>query len=100
MNCNVLITSAGRRVSLVQLFQQAIAQLGVNGKVFAVDMQEHAPALQVADESQTIVRVTDVGSSILEVSPGDQVSEISLDKSVVTDPAHLLNTGFGVHLTK
>ena len=58
-SCNILITSAGRRVSLVELFQKAIAELGVSGKVFAVDMQEHAPALQVADASQVVMRATE-----------------------------------------
>ncbi len=58
-SCNILITSAGRRVSLVELFQKAIIQLDIKGKVFAVDLQEHAPALQAADESQVVMRVTD-----------------------------------------
>ena len=59
-DCNVLITSAGRRVSLVRMFQRALEELHVNGLVYAVDLQDHAPALQVADRCQTMPRVTDV----------------------------------------
>ena len=56
---NILITSAGRRVSLVRLFQQAIKDLKINGLVYAVDMQAHAPALQVADKFKIIKKVND-----------------------------------------
>ena len=45
----------------MELFQKAIVQLDIKGKVFAVDLQEHAPALQVADESQVVMRVIDEG---------------------------------------
>ena len=58
-DCNVLITSAGRRVSLVRLFQMALDKLQLNGLVYAVDLQVHAPALQVADKSKTMPQVTD-----------------------------------------
>ena len=54
------ITSAGRRVSLVKLFQQALRGLGVDGSVYAVDLQPHAPAIQVADGGETLPSVTDV----------------------------------------
>lgn len=48
-NFNILISSAGRRVSLVRLFKNAYKDLEINGSVFASDMSEDAPALQVAD---------------------------------------------------
>ena len=59
-NCNVLITSAGRRVSLVRLFQKALIKLDLNGIVFAVDLQDHAPALLAADKFQTVPKVSDL----------------------------------------
>jgi carbamoyl-phosphate synthase large subunit len=76
-SCNILITSAGRRVSLVELFQKAIIQLDIKGKVFAVDLQEHAPALQVADDSQTVMRVTDENyiNQLLEIC---KINDINL----------------------
>jgi carbamoyl-phosphate synthase large subunit len=58
-DCNVLITSAGRRVSLVRLFQSALENLNINGIVYAVDMNSHAPALQVADKFFTLPSVND-----------------------------------------
>jgi carbamoyl-phosphate synthase large subunit len=44
---NILITSAGRRVYLVEYFKKA---LGQNGNVIAADMQITAPALKRADD--------------------------------------------------
>lgn len=47
---NVLITSAGRRGVLVQLFQQALHKLFLNGKVYAGDLQPNlSSACQLAD---------------------------------------------------
>lgn len=45
---NVLITSAGRRTSLLALFQEAARARG--GRVFAGDMDPLAPALYLADQ--------------------------------------------------
>lgn len=57
---NVLITSAGKRVVLVQIFQQTIKELGVDAKVYTVDMKpEMAPACIVSDESFVVPRCTD-----------------------------------------
>ena len=48
---NVLITSAGKRVVLVQIFQQTLKELGLNAKVFTTDMMPMmAPACIVSDE--------------------------------------------------
>jgi carbamoyl-phosphate synthase large subunit len=44
---NILITSAGRRVYLVNYFKKA---LGHSGKIIAADMQITAPALKYADD--------------------------------------------------
>ncbi|QJB55857.1 ATP-grasp domain-containing protein [Pseudodesulfovibrio sp. zrk46] len=53
---NVLITSAGRRTSLLAHFKDAAGRRG--GKVFAGDMDGLAPALYLADESVQLPRVT------------------------------------------
>lgn len=45
---NVLLTSAGRRTSLLQAFQSCVHTLG--GRVWAGDMDPLAPTLQVADD--------------------------------------------------
>lgn len=53
---NVLITSAGRRTSLLSHFQQAAGKRA--GKVYAGDMDPLAPALYLADEAVRLPRVT------------------------------------------
>jgi carbamoyl-phosphate synthase large subunit len=65
---NVLITSAGRRTSLLQAFQQAAHRRG--GKLFAGDMDGLAPALYLADEAIRLPSVRDPEyiSSLLELT--------------------------------
>ena len=46
---NILFTSAGRRVELLRTFQRAYDELGLEGKIIAVDVDPLAPALQIAD---------------------------------------------------
>ncbi|MGY8913987.1 MAG: ATP-grasp domain-containing protein, partial [Flavobacteriales bacterium] len=47
---NIIITSAGRRVSLVRAFQKELKLLVQNGKVFAADADpEASAACHVAD---------------------------------------------------
>ena len=58
-NCNILISCAGRRVSLVRLFQDAYRDLKIKGNVFAADMSRYAPALQVADKFFIVPEVHD-----------------------------------------
>ncbi|MFH1131654.1 MAG: ATP-grasp domain-containing protein [Pseudomonadota bacterium] len=46
---NVLISAAGRRVALMEIFRKALRILGINGKLLASDATELAPAFQSAD---------------------------------------------------
>lgn len=60
MNQNILITSAGQRVSLVKAFQKEIRQINQNNKVYTVDLNPVlAPACHVSDGYRTVNRVTD-----------------------------------------
>ena len=73
---NVLITSAGRRVSLVQYFLHAVSGVS-GGKVIAVDMKPAlSAACQIADESEAICSVTDPNyvDQLLEVCRRHDVS--------------------------
>ena len=54
---NVLITSAGRRVSLLRAFQQQTAAR--NGSTFAGDRDPLAPALQLADRAFVLPPIED-----------------------------------------
>lgn len=57
---NILITSAGQRVSLVKAFQAEIKKLGETNKVYTVDLNPMlAPACHVSDGYRTVKRVTD-----------------------------------------
>lgn len=47
---NILISAAGRRVRLVQLFRQALKTVGVEGRVHACDTNALAAALYAADD--------------------------------------------------
>jgi carbamoyl-phosphate synthase large subunit len=59
MGKNVLITSAGRRVSLVQYFLHAVSQTS-GGQVVAVDMNPAlSAACQIADSFESICSVND-----------------------------------------
>jgi carbamoyl-phosphate synthase large subunit len=49
MKANVLISSAGRRVALLKCFRDSLAELGLTGKVIAIDASPYAPAGQIAD---------------------------------------------------
>jgi carbamoyl-phosphate synthase large subunit len=57
---NILITSAGQRVSLVRAFQKELKTLYHTGKVFTTDMQPHlSAACNVSDQYFQVKRVTD-----------------------------------------
>ncbi len=56
---NILITSAGRRVSLVKAFQKELQTLEKNAKVYCTDLQpELSSACVVSDGSFQVLRVT------------------------------------------
>lgn len=56
---NILITSAGKRVVLVQIFQRTIKELGQEAKVYTADMKpEMAPACFVSDDYFKVPRCT------------------------------------------
>ncbi|MBT8254393.1 MAG: ATP-grasp domain-containing protein [Flavobacteriaceae bacterium] len=57
---NILITSAGRRVSLLKAFKKELIKNFPKGKVFAVDSSpELAPACHVADKSFEVPKLCD-----------------------------------------
>lgn len=57
MEVNVLLTSAGRRVELVRCLRAAYRQLGVGGRIVAVDIDPLASALRVADRPYLVPRL-------------------------------------------
>lgn len=56
---NLLFTSVGRRVELMNAFRQAYERLGLRGKLIATDIDPLAPALQNVDRGYRVPRVDD-----------------------------------------
>jgi len=54
---NILVTSAGRRVKIVEYFREALAKN--NGRVIATDCDRNAPALYFADDYEIVPRIDD-----------------------------------------
>jgi carbamoyl-phosphate synthase large subunit len=59
MHVNILISSAGRRVSLMNCFRESLAELGISGRVIAVDATPYSAAVQLADDFYLVPRCTD-----------------------------------------
>ena len=57
-NFNILVSSAGRRVSLVHHFQTALKELGIRGKVIAADLTPTSSAWHAADQATYAPRFT------------------------------------------
>ena len=53
---NVLISSAGRRVGLLECFRSALEAIDPRGKIVAADASDTAPALHFADERCSVPR--------------------------------------------
>ncbi len=75
---NVLILSAGRRVELIKCFKNGRDELGIEGKVVAVDISDTAPALYHADCFYLVPRVSDdlYIQSIIEVCQKENIDLI------------------------
>lgn len=56
---NILISSCGRRVELMNIFRRALDDLGRDGHVFGSDMSRLSAAFHHADKSFTVPRVGD-----------------------------------------
>lgn len=69
MGFNILFTSVGRRVSLVQHFRKVLSELQLEGKLVGADMALSAPAMHVVDKRYLVCRVTseDYVSQLLDI---------------------------------
>jgi carbamoyl-phosphate synthase large subunit len=56
---NVLVSSAGRRVALVEIFRRTLKDMGLPGRVFATDMSRSSAAFHAADAGFLVPRATD-----------------------------------------
>jgi carbamoyl-phosphate synthase large subunit len=53
---HLLLTCAGRKVSLVNQFRHAFEQLGLDGRIIGVDSSSHSAVLNICDKSYVIPR--------------------------------------------
>lgn len=56
---NVLISSAGRRVALLDIFRRTLPEMGLRGRVIAADMSPLSSAFHSADDAVLVPRSTD-----------------------------------------
>jgi len=72
---NILFTSIGRRVELVQEFVKAGEELNINVKIFGVDVTSTAPALFFSDEKRLICPISDSNyiPELLSVCRNDRI---------------------------
>ena len=55
---NILVSSAGRRVSLLDLFRRSLRELELDGEVMAIDMSRTSPAFHLSDRAFQVPRCT------------------------------------------
>jgi carbamoyl-phosphate synthase large subunit len=86
---NILITSAGRRVSLVRAFKNELVKLFPRGKVFTADMKaELSSACRKSDGYFSVVRVTDTAYSedLIEICKNNNIKLVipTLDTELIS----------------
>jgi carbamoyl-phosphate synthase large subunit len=59
MRVKILISSAGRRVGLMNCFRESLSELGISGRIIAVDATPYSAAVQLADDFYLVPRCTD-----------------------------------------
>lgn len=78
-NNNILITSAGQRVSLVKAFKKELKTIFLNSKVYTVDLNPTlAPACHISDGYKKVVPITDENyiSELIEICKEWQIKLI------------------------
>ncbi|WP_162321973.1 ATP-grasp domain-containing protein [Nesterenkonia haasae] len=91
----VVISSAGRRVYLVQWFQQALIEAGISGDVYVLDHDPHAAAAAAADGFRQMPRFTSEAYVAQLLATVDELKPdlfISLNDYELTALSHGLST--------
>ena len=58
-NINILFTSSGRRVSLINKFKETFNEHKLNGNIITADLKETAPTAYISDKHYIVPRVTE-----------------------------------------
>ncbi|MEG4804222.1 ATP-grasp domain-containing protein [Microcoleus sp. ARI1-B5] len=72
---NILFTSVGRRVALIQSFKQVLSDLGLDGTIVTTDLNKSAPAAFVANVAEQVPPISDANyiNSLLEICEKYQI---------------------------
>ncbi|MDZ5003276.1 ATP-grasp domain-containing protein [Clostridium perfringens] len=75
---NVLFSSVGRRVELVEAFREAKEELNLEGSLIGADMDELAPALRFVDKAYIVPRIKSENfiDSIIDICKKEKISLI------------------------
>jgi len=75
-NINILFTSVGRRVELVQAFKDAAKKARCTLKVFGADINTTAPALYYCDEQRFVCRIdhSDYINQLINICKADNIN--------------------------
>lgn len=73
---NILVTSAGRRVKIIEYLKKALSE--IKGKVIATDCDENTPAIYFADDYEIVPRIDDLNyiQILLEICTKHKVDAI------------------------
>lgn len=75
---NILLSSGGRRIGLMECLRDALRDNGVQGKLLVTDSSLDAPAIHLADRSWTVTRCSDPSfvTAVLAIAIREQVKVI------------------------
>ncbi|MGE7880575.1 ATP-grasp domain-containing protein [Bacillus sp. NPDC094077] len=75
---NILFTSSGRRVALIEKFKEALKQEGIKGKIFTADLKETAPTIYFSDKHFIVPHVNEEGyiSELLKICRSEMIDLI------------------------
>lgn len=92
MRFNILISSAGRRVSLLRIFKQALAGMGIEGQILAADMSIMSAAYHDADRAFQVPSCTsdDFVPAMLDLCRQNDVRLVvpTIDTELLTYATH------------
>lgn len=75
---NVLISSSGRRVGLINCFRESLAELGMHGRIVAIDAGSDSPSRFAADDFYVVPKCSDPGflTEVHDICEREQISLI------------------------
>lgn len=75
-NINILFTSSGRRVSLIQKFKEVLVGNRLEGKIITADLKDNAPTRFISDYHYIVPKVSDVNyiNALLKICENEEIN--------------------------